>query len=207
MTLFHSASRALETTEPSPAQRRRGNPRKPCYFLPLRSQRRPRRRPLPPRRPGCIPRGGKSLFLSFREPTLGALRPSPGCRGGSRWSSAACRQGATNCKLFGGGPGAGRGERCVVPSRRRAAGGVGVQEMWNVKWGPGWGAPTPHRDPGLNPPGVSSSPKGLFQGEWGQDALPGSRSTDTGVEVDAPLMGRLGRTGSHSGIQLYLFSE
>lgn len=68
------------------------------------------------------------------------------------------------------------------------------------------GSDTPW-SPGLNPPGVSSSSKGLLQGEWGQDALPGSQSTGTGVGVDAPLMGRLGRTGSYSGTQLYLFSE
>ena len=64
-----------------------------------------------------------------------------------------------------------------------------------------------HWSPGLNPPGVSSSPKGLLQGEWGQDTLPDLQSTDTGMGVDAPLTGRLGRTGSYPGTQLYLFSE
>ena len=95
--------------KPSPAETV-----EPASFLPLRAQHRPRRRPLPWRRPSCIPGSWKSLFLSFCKSTFGPSRFQPSPPRGSRWSRAAGRQGATNCKLFGGGLGAGCRERCVV---------------------------------------------------------------------------------------------
>lgn len=116
-TLFHAAprrSKQRSQTQPS-------RDVEPASFLPLRAQHRPRRRPLPWRRPSCIPGRWKSLFLSFCKPTFGPPRFQTSPPRGSQWSRAAGRQGATNCKLFGGGLGAGCRERCVV--QQRAVGG------------------------------------------------------------------------------------